>query len=281
MSITISHRDDKVAVMTLDQPDSRANVLSTQLWNDLNAATRAVGESPGVAGLVIASAKPGIFIAGADLKLLGEATENDPRVREFIDLGNRVLDRIEKLPFATIAAIDGAALGGGLEVALACDFRIVGTHGKTQLGLPEVGLGLIPGWGGTQRLPRIVGLERAAAMLASGKSLTAVEAVVANLAQEQVPSESLIDRAAAIVKGQSNQAARNQKSEPVREEARQAYQPPVPGDPPAIREAMIVMQRGASLPLAEAMLLETEAFCRLAGTAQSKEKIAAFFNRKK
>src|SRR5262249_11996695 len=112
MSITITHRPDGVAVLTLDQPNSRANVLSTQLWNDLDAAAKTVGETPNVKAAVITSAKPGIFIAGADLKLLGEAGPDDPAVRDFIALGNRVLDRIENLPFPTVAAIDGAALGG-------------------------------------------------------------------------------------------------------------------------------------------------------------------------
>ena len=110
MSINITHRPDGVLVLTLDQPDSRANVLSTQLWNDLDAAVKTAGETPNAKGLVLASAKPGIFIAGADLKLLGDASEGDPRVREFIDLGTGVLARLESLPFATIAAIDGAAL---------------------------------------------------------------------------------------------------------------------------------------------------------------------------
>ena len=116
--------------------------------------------------------------------------------------------------------------------------------------------------------------------IASG-DVTATEAVAAKLAMEQVASESLIDRAATIVAQQSNKTARSQKNDPIPEAARQAYQPPVPSEPPAIREAMLVMQRGAALPLHQAMPLETDAFCRLAGTAQSKEKIAAFFNRKK
>lgn len=277
MSITTTRRDDGIAVLMLDQPDSRANVLSTQLWNDLDAALQGVSAA---AGVIIASAKPGIFIAGADLKLLGEAGPNDPRVRAFIDLGNRVLARLESLPCTTVAAIDGAALGGGLEVALACDLRIVGTNPKVQLGLPETGLGLIPGWGGTQRLPRLVGLAKAAEMLTTGRSLSATDAVAAGLAREQVPSESLIEAAAGHARKPGTEA-RARKQEPVPEAERQAYSPTLPQEPRAIRTALDVMIQGASKPLAEAIPIETEAFCQLAGTPESKEKIAAFFSRKK
>jgi len=283
MSIIITHRDDGVAVLTFDQPESRANVLSTQLWNDLDAAVKTIGETPNVRGLVLASAKPGIFIAGADLKLLGEAGENDPRVREFINLGSRVLARLEGLPCATIAAIDGAALGGGLEVALACDFRIVGTHPKIQLGLPEVSLGLIPGWGGTQRLPRLVGLVRASEMMTTGKALGAVEAVAADLATEQLSSETLIESAATFLLNLSTDLkaqARALKRQPLPAADRAAFTPSFDDDSPAIREGMSVLTRGAALPLIEGLCLETDAFCRLAGTEQSKEKIAAFFNRR-
>lgn len=277
MSITTTRRDDGIVVLMLDQPDSRANVLSTQLWNDLDIALQGVGAA---AGVIIASAKPGIFIAGADLKLLGEAGPNDPRVREFIALGNRVLARLESLPCTTVAAIDGAALGGGLEVALACDVRIVGTHPKAQLGLPETGLGLIPGWGGTQRLPRLIGLAKAAEMLTTGHSLSATDAVAAGLAREQAPSESLIEAAAGHARKPFAEA-RARKQQPVPDAERQAYTPTLPQEPAAIRAALDVMIHGAAKPLAEAIPIETEAFCKLAGTPESKEKIAAFFNRKK
>jgi enoyl-CoA hydratase/carnithine racemase len=284
MSITIFHRPDGIAVLTLDQPGSKANVLSTQLWNDLDAAAKTVGETPNVKGAILASAKPGIFIAGADLKLLGDAGPNDPRVRDFIALGNRVLGRLESLPFATIAAIDGAALGGGLEVALACDFRLIGSNPKAQLGLPEVTLGLIPGWGGTQRLPRLIGLEKSADMLCTGKSMNGAEAVESDLALGQMSSEELIDAAAGVLLNLSaalKAGARTIKQQPVPKSDCQAFRPAIPSEPQAVREAMLVLTRGAALPLKEALPLETEAFLRLAGTEQSKEKIAAFFNRKK
>jgi enoyl-CoA hydratase/carnithine racemase len=142
-------RPDSVAVVTLDQPGRKANVLSAGLWDDFEAVIDSLAARTDLKGMVLASAKPDIFIAGADLNLLGSAPgPGDPAVRGFIEQGLRVLQKLESLPFPTCAAIDGAALGGGLEVALACDYRLCGTNPQAKLGLPEVKLGLIPGWGG-------------------------------------------------------------------------------------------------------------------------------------
>src|SRR6478752_1686126 len=175
--ITLTTRDDGVAVLTFDQPGSKANVLTRELWTEFGETLASLATRTDLKGLVLASAKPGIFIAGADLKLLANAPgPNDPEVRAFIEQGLRVLEQLEALPFPTCAAIDGAALGGGLEVALACDSRIAGVNPKLQLGLPEVKLGLTPGWGGTQRLPRIAGLPSATEMVTTGQSLDIREA---------------------------------------------------------------------------------------------------------
>ena len=160
-AITLTTRPDSVAVLTFDQPGSKANVLTRELWTEFGETLASLAPRTDLKGLVLASAKPGIFIAGADIKLLANApAPNDPEVRAFIEQGLRVLEQLEALPFPTCAAIDGAALGGGLEVALACDSgtdRIAPQRFK--LGRPEVKLGLIPGWGGTQRLPRIACLN--------------------------------------------------------------------------------------------------------------------------
>jgi enoyl-CoA hydratase/carnithine racemase len=151
-----------VAVLTFDQPGSRANILTREMWGELRTALEQLAGEAGIRGLVLASAKPGIFIAGADLKFFATVAEqNDPAVAELIRFGLDTLELLETLPFPTCAAIDGAAVGGGLEVALACDTRLLGTNPRVELGLPETKLGLIPGWGGTQRLPRIAGMELA------------------------------------------------------------------------------------------------------------------------
>jgi enoyl-CoA hydratase/carnithine racemase len=278
-AITVNVRPDAVAVLTFDQPDSRANVLSRELWSEFGDALAALAARTDLKGLVLASAKPGIFIAGADLKLLASAPgPNDPEVRAFIEQGLRVLEQLEALPFPTCAAIDGAALGGGLEVALACDYRACGTNPKVQLGLPEVKLGLIPGWGGTQRLPRLVGAERSVQMLTSGASLNAPDAVQCGLVGSLADSAQLVDSAANFLAHTSDSnSARQARFGPVAN----AALPPQPQLSGAAAEAVRVVVEGAALPLRAAIGVETEAFMRLAGGDDSKRLIAEFFAARK
>ena len=219
---TVETRPDGVAVLTFDQVGSKANVLTRELWAEFGAALVDLGKRTDLKGLVLASAKPGIFIAGADLKLLANAPgPNDPEVRAFIEQGLRVLEQLEALPFPTCAAIDGAALGGGLEVALACDYRVCGTNPKVQLGLPEVKLGLIPGWGGTQRLPRtlrVSPLDNAAVAVTSGTSLDVRRARDVLLADLDVPSDALLDAAVVHLNRSAWLERRLRKASPLQEQ---------------------------------------------------------------
>lgn len=280
-SIRLAVRPDGVAVLTLDQPDSRAILLSKRLWAELEAALIPLGERPDIKGLVLASAKPGVFIAGADLKFLAMVqSPNDPAVRDLIEYGLRVLDVLESVPFPTCAAIDGAALGGGLEVALACDYRVAGTNPRVELGLPEVKLGLVPGWGGTQRLPRVIGLESAADLLATGRTVKAEEAKSLGLVRDVVPSEELLAACVGTVGATAPAHIRAWKRNPI-PEADRRFKPATPSEPNAVREAMLCLVRGAELPLAEALTVETEAFLRLAGSDESRRLIAEFFEAKK
>jgi len=272
----LARRPDGVAVLTFDTPNSRANVLTRAVWDELDAALQAL--PPDLPGLLLASGKPDIFIAGADLKFFANvAAPHDPAVRDIIEFGLSVLHRLESLPFPTCAALDGAALGGGLEVALACDARVCGTNPKVELGVPEVKLGLIPGWGGTQRLPRVVGPEVAADMLRTGDSLTAEQARDANLVSAVVKSESLLDFAARNVLHDGWRGLRDTKRAAIPAADRERFKAPVPSAPNAVREAMLVLARGGELTLGEGLKLETEAFLRLAGSDESKARIAAFF----
>jgi len=283
-AIQLTIRPDAVAVLTLDQPGSKANILTAELWTELDSVLDSLASNGDVKGLVLASAKPGIFIAGADLNLLANAAgPNDPAVRGFIEQGLRVLEKLESLPFPTCAAIDGAALGGGLEVALACDLRIVGRNPKVRLGLPEVTLGIIPGWGGTQRISRCVQARFAADMLVTGRSVTAEEAVGCRLAAVAT-SETLIHWAAEIVLGDPRIG-----NEPWRRGTGLIpdVTPITPAEMPtgdlshAAREALRVMIEGTRLPVAEGIKLETEAFMQLAGSDESKRLIGAFFASRK
>jgi enoyl-CoA hydratase/carnithine racemase len=288
-AIRVEARPDGVTVLTIDQPGSKVNILTDALWSELDAAVDALATRADVKGLVIASGKPGIFIAGADIQVFANAPgPNDPTVQAFVQHGLRVLEKLEALPFPTCAAIDGAALGGGLEVALACDFRIGGSSAKLQVGFPEVKLGLIPGWGGTQRLPRLISrrtnffgkLLKAVEVVTSGQGLGVMDAVPLGLFDAVVDSESLIDHAA------WNTSKPDRMDRRVADRGRLPeddwpFPIPIPDEPAAAREATRVMIEGATLLLSDAIKLETEAFLRLAGSDESKRLIAEFFTSRK
>src|ERR1700722_11231230 len=161
--------EGNVALLTLDQPGSRANTLGQAVQGDLEAAVAQLQSRTDLRGLILISGKPGMFIAGADLKELGGAKPDPETTRKLIQRGHNLIAAFENLPYPTVAAIDGACMGGGLELALGFDFRIASNHPKTEIGLPETKIGLIPGWGGTQRLTRIVGPSLAAEMICPGE----------------------------------------------------------------------------------------------------------------
>jgi 3-hydroxyacyl-CoA dehydrogenase/enoyl-CoA hydratase/3-hydroxybutyryl-CoA epimerase len=184
-----------VALIVIDRPDDAVNAIDVRLLEDLAAAVAAARDAgrAGIKGLVIASGKDGQFVAGADLSLLRGATREDAE-RASRSL-QRVLNELEALPFTTVAAIGGPALGGGLELALACDRRVAADAPNVRLGLTEVRLGLIPAGGGTQRLPRLVGLPRALDLILSARQLSPRRALRAGLIDEVV-HPALLMRAA-------------------------------------------------------------------------------------
>jgi enoyl-CoA hydratase/carnithine racemase len=206
-------------------------------------------------------------------------------------LGHRVLHTLEELPFPTVAAIDGAALGGGLEVALACDFRVCGTNPKVQLGLPEIKLGLIPGWGGTQRLPRLVGVEEAIERLLSGESYDATDPAPDDLVDATVASEALAGTADTWIATGDWRAVRNAKRSPVPADLlpsaefladiRQTLDVIDPPMRSAAVEVLKVVLEGALTNLAGGIRLETEAFLRLAASDNARRLIAEFFAKRK
>jgi enoyl-CoA hydratase len=280
---------DGIARLVFDQPNSRANVLSTALWTEFGQVLDLVVHQPDVTGLILESAKPSIFIAGADLKELGSADSG--RARALVELGHRVLAMLEELPYPTVAVIDGAALGGGLEVALACDFRVCGTNPKVQLGLPEINLGLIPGWGGTQRLPRLVGIEEAIERLLSGESYDATDPPPDDLVDESVPSDDLADTARRWLASRDWREVRALKRDAVSTDllpsgefladTRQTLDIIDPPMRPAAAEVLKVVLEGSLTDLAGGIRLETEAFLRLADSENARQLIADFFAKRK
>lgn len=275
--------DNSVARIIFDQPNSRANTLSTAVWNELAAAVAAVAGQAGLTAVIVCSRKDGMFIAGADLKELHGLIGQSTAARSLLQKGLDVLAALEALPLPTVAMIDGAALGGGLEVALACDYRVVGSHPKCKLGLPEVKLGLIPGWGGTQRLPRLVGLPTALAMLTSGKSNSSLEACAIGLADDSVPSNNIEAAAIELAGRQGWQQRRQRRSGPVQETASIDPNAMLEGvsteERPAAVAAVSVAKKGSELALSDATAFETDAFIPLLNATTARQRIEGFLKK--
>lgn len=195
---------DGVAVLTLDLPGEPVNTLSPATGALFDAALARALEDTGVGALVFTSGKPDGFVAGADVRWLGSLKTKEDGERASRE-GQAGFARLAMYPKPVVAAIHGACLGGGLEWALACSYRLCSDSQKTQLGLPEVQLGLLPGAGGTQRLPRLIGIAQALDLILTGKSVRAAKAKKLGLVDEVVPAPILLEvaltRARALADG--------------------------------------------------------------------------------
>src|ERR1700746_3610259 len=183
--------DDHICVLTFDRPESGANIFDAATLDELNEHLDAVEKDGSLRGLIIASAKKSIFVAGADLKTLLQAAKTR-EMRGFIERGQQVFNRLADLGIPTVAAIHGASAGGGYEVALACDYRVASDHTAQRIGLPETTLGLLPAWGGCTRLPRLIGAEKAADAILKGKLYSAKEALKVGLVDKIAPRDQLL-----------------------------------------------------------------------------------------
>jgi 3-hydroxyacyl-CoA dehydrogenase / enoyl-CoA hydratase / 3-hydroxybutyryl-CoA epimerase / enoyl-CoA isomerase len=290
-AVRLETRDDHIAVLTIDQPGSRANTLGQAVLAELDAAARDLAGRAGLKGLVLRSGKPGMFVAGADLKELGGARPDPDLTRKMVKRGHDMIAAFENLPFPTVAVIDGACLGGGLELALGCDYRLAGSHPKTEIGLPEVKVGLIPGWGGTQRLTRLIGPNLAAEMIAAGEAVNARKAAERGIVFDVVPSERLLDEAVRLLRWADEtgdwKQARRRKQLPVglTEEqlgfaaavAKAQVHAKAGPHYPAPAAAVKAIFEGCNLPLEEGLKVETECFVPLPGGTVSRNLIAVFF----
>jgi 3-hydroxyacyl-CoA dehydrogenase/enoyl-CoA hydratase/3-hydroxybutyryl-CoA epimerase len=189
-TITCEVRGPGIAFLTFDRPGSAANIFDQATFEQLNALLDQVENDSSVRGLVIVSAKPKIFIAGADLTGFSKDPSGE-NLAKIIDQGQRTFDRIANLKFPTVAAIHGVALGGGLEIALACDYRIASLDSATKVGLPETSLGIIPAWGGCTRLPRLVGLPTALEVILSARQYPTRQAQKLGLIDDSTYRERL------------------------------------------------------------------------------------------
>ncbi len=200
-AITLSRPQPDIALLTFDLPGKGANVLSRVVLDEFDAQLASLARDTTLAGLILISAKSGIFIAGADLReFVASLAAPKSEVVALCRRGQELFRRLSQTPFVTVAAIDGICVGGGAELASWCDRRIVSNNPRTEFGFPEVKLGLYPGWGGTVRMPRIVGLPNAVEMITSGESVDAQKAVAMGLASDLVPAERLLAAAVNLVR---------------------------------------------------------------------------------
>ncbi len=191
-------RLDHVGVITIDVPGEKMNTLKAEFVPQIRAVLAEARSNSRLAGLVLISGKSDNFVAGADISMI-DRCQTAAEAEALAKQGQEVMAEIAALPFPVVAAIHGACLGGGLELALACSARICSLDDKTRLGLPEVQLGLLPGSGGTQRLPRLIGVQQALPLILSGKQLRAKQALKLGIVDDAVPQSILLETAIARV----------------------------------------------------------------------------------
>ena len=285
---------DGLALITFDRPDSKVNLLASpvmlrleELLGDIETRI-ARGE---IRTLLIRSAKPGNFIAGADLDELARF-EDARSVTAISRRGQEIFLRLERLRVPTVAAIDGTCVGGGLELVLACDYRVASRDRKTRLGLPETRLGLCPGLGGTVRLPRLVGLRPALDLILTGRQIGAIAAYDMGLVDRVLDAPTFDEEAVAIATAFARDA---QPLETRRRSAvarlikdglparwlthrlmRRSVFEHTQGHYPALPEALDVTVRGLGMSVKQAHDAEAQAFGKLAATPESKNLISAF-----
>jgi 3-hydroxyacyl-CoA dehydrogenase/enoyl-CoA hydratase/3-hydroxybutyryl-CoA epimerase len=260
--------DDRVCTLTFDRPESGANIFDATTMRELSEYVDALERDNSLRGLIITSAKESIFIAGADLKtLLKQAPTGE--MRNFIVEGQRVFNRIAALRIPTVAAIHGACAGGGYEVTLACDWRVASDDPATRIGLPETTLGLIPAWGGSTRLPRLIGQDNAVEVILKGKLYSASEALKLGLVDGVASREHLIEAARQKLREGKRPGSKILPSK---------GKTPVPADPKSARaRALGVITTGATNPIDESLKLEVDAIVDLGKTESTQNLIRNFF----
>jgi len=242
---------DGIAFVTINRPD-KLNALNDQVMLELSTVAERIATEPEIKGAILTGSGPKSFVAGADIGDLSRQGPFDGKARA--QRGQAVLRRLETCGKPVIAAINGFALGGGCELAMACHIRIAGENAK--FGQPEVKLGIAPGYGGTQRLPRIVGKGVALQLILTGEMIDAQEAYRIGLVNKIVPSGDLLAESEKMMRGILAMG------------------------PLAVRLAMEAVDQGLEMTLDEGLLLEANHFGLLAATSDMKEGTTAFLEKR-
>jgi 3-hydroxyacyl-CoA dehydrogenase / enoyl-CoA hydratase / 3-hydroxybutyryl-CoA epimerase len=264
--------DDHICVLTFDRPDSGANIFDAATLEELNEHLDAIEKDASMRGLIIASAKKSIFVAGADLKTLLQAAKTG-EMRGFIERGQQVFNRLADLRIPTVAAIHGASAGGGYEVALACDYRVASDDPATRIGLPETSLGLLPAWGGCTRLPRLIGAAKAAEVILKGKLYSAQDALKLGLVDEIAQRDQLLDRA----RQKLSAGKRKIDGRAPATSSSQELRPSKQSGNPALERAYEIVNKTLSISPDESLRLELNGIVELGKTESTQNLIRNFF----
>lgn len=243
---------DGIATITINRPD-KMNALNSDVIKDLTTAFGAVFADPEIRVVILTGSGDKAFVAGADISQMKDF--NSLQGEQFAAAGQGALNLIESCPKPVIAAVNGFALGGGTEIAMACDF--VYASEKARFGQPEINLGIIPGFGGTQRLPRLVGKAMAKELVLTGAIIDATEALRIGLVNRVVPHDSLMEE---VKKTAAMIASKGQV---------------------AVRLSKDCINNGMNTDLGNALLIERQAFSLLCSTEDQKEGMSAFLEKRK
>lgn len=288
-AFTLELRDDNVAVIHIDVPGESMNTLKASFAEEVAQVLNNLEQQSNLKGVVVISDKPGSFVAGADISMI-DACETAADTESLARQGQAMFDRIEQLNVPVVAAIDGACLGGGLELALACHYRVATDSNKTVIGLPEVQLGLLPGSGGTQRLPRLIGVQKALPLILTGKQLRAKQAKKLGIVDDVVPQSILLEAAVklALASKPKVRTAKHSMLNKLLEntgvgrgivfsKAREQAQAKAKGNYPALDKIIDTIAYGSDKGFKAGLEYEARAFGELAMTPESKQLRNIFF----
>ena len=288
-AFTLSRQDNGIAVLTMDVPGESMNTLKQAFGDDITKILDEIEADNSIKGVVLISGKPSSFVAGADITMLDACTTAE-EAQALAKGGQDIFDRIEKMRATFVAAIHGPALGGGLELALACHYRVCTDAPATQLGVPEVQLGLLPGSGGTQRLPRLVGIQQAIKMMLTGGAVRPKQAKKYGLVDDVVPQSVLLKVASIFAAKSKPNREMPQKglvnkflegTGPGRNilfnKAAQQTQSKTRGNYPAPQQILDVVALGLSKGMRAGLEAEAKAFGQLVMTPESKQLRQIFF----
>ena len=247
--VTVS-TEDGVAVISLDRPP--VNAMNREFVDQLGATLDRCAEDATVHAIVVGSELPTVFSGGADIREID--TLDEAGGEEFIRRGQALMNLLEALPKPTIAAVRGAAVGGGCELAMACDLRVAGT--SSRFGQPEVNLGILPGWGGSQRLPRLLGKTRAMEILMVGEEITAETALTIGLVNWLVPDGEVLPAAIGLARKLSTKS------------------------PTALAAIKGAVHGGAHRPLDDGLKIEAQRYRDAFASADAREGIRAFLGKR-